>query len=56
MQQLDPALAALIVAVAGGLLGLIITLLLLYMVIRLGVTHALRSHAEAERRRSSRIG
>lgn len=50
---MEPLQASLIFIIAASLLGLIITLLLLYMVIRLGVTHALRSHAEAERRSSS---
>lgn len=43
---MDPVTASLVAIVAASLLGLVITLLLLYMVIRLGVSHALRSHAD----------
>lgn len=42
--SMDPLLAAQIAVVAASLLGTIIVLLLLYMVIRLAVTHSLRSH------------
>lgn len=34
-----------VISITAGLLGLIITLLVAYWVIRLAVTHALRSHA-----------
>ncbi len=41
---MDPVLAAQIAVIAAILLGTIVGLLLLYLVVRLAVTHALRSH------------
>ncbi|WP_179297614.1 hypothetical protein [Microbacterium sp. SZ1] len=41
---MEPGLALVVMIAAASLLGLVIGLLLLYMVIRLGVAHALRSH------------
>lgn len=41
---MDPVLAAQIAVIAAILLGTIIGLLLLYLVVRLAVTHGLRSH------------
>ncbi|WP_157535977.1 hypothetical protein [Microbacterium sp. Root166] len=46
-----------IVLVASGLLGLIVTLLLIYLVIRLGITHGMLSYTrqlEEERRPAQR--
>lgn len=51
---MDTVTASIILTISASLLGLIISLLLLYMVIRLAVTHALRSHAESERRAQRR--
>lgn len=41
---MEPDTAALLAIVSASLLGLIVTLLLTYWVIRLAVTHSLRSH------------
>lgn len=41
---MDPVTASLVFTIAAWLLGTIISLLVLYLVIRLAVSHALRSH------------
>ena len=49
---MDPILAAQVAIVEAFLLGTIVGLLLLYLVIRLAVSHALRSHEDWSRSNS----